>query len=135
MYFSVENIGTTSVVIPNPCGCSPLQAFGVFGENCPTPLPPECVPPLHWYPADHFFFGTPITVAPGQCIAYTRTWSGVPDFAETAPPGAYVVAVGMSALVRTFFMPDQGVRLPISIVSSTVGIPAGTWGKVKILYR
>lgn len=135
MYLSVENTGPSPVVIPNPCGCTPLAAFSILPEACQTPLPPACKPPPSWYPDAHFFFGLPITVSPGQCLAYTRTWEGMPDLGGTTTAGAYVVAAGMSATIGTFFLPQTGVRLPIEIGDQSVSTRVPTWGMVKLIYR
>ena len=134
MFLSVENIGSNPVVIPNPCGCSPLQAFGIFPEACPTPLPSACMPPPYWAPVAHFDFGTPITVSPGQCLTFTKAWNGTPVFGGTVTPGAYVFAAGTSPEVGTFYLPESGVRLAIRI-DENVPTLRGTWGRLKVIYR
>ena len=134
MLFSVENIGSNPVVIPNPCGCSPLEAFGIFAQECPTPLPSACNPPPFWSPGAHFFFGTPITVGPGQCLTYTQTWDGAPEFGGAMMPGAYVIAGGMSRSMGSFYLPQSGVRLPIQL-DQNVPTYRGTWGRLKVIYR
>ncbi len=132
---TVENAGADSVTIPNPALISELAAIGVVSDTCSSIYGVGCeAGTLFLWPQGVLYFGVPIHLAPGACLSYTQTWDGLQGNAGAPPPGEYAVLAGMST-GTSLFLPDGGVRLPITITAADVPALPTSWGALKARYR
>jgi hypothetical protein len=133
-FLSFENISAAPATITNPSSISPLLGMIVVPDAC-TSLTEPCVQSnVFVSPEAVFFFGTPITVNPGQCVNIVRTWNPI-----DAAPGRYITFGGAQngGGNESFevHQPAGGIQLPILISSQPVLSISSTWSRVKALYR
>jgi hypothetical protein len=135
LIMTVENTSAEPDTIPNPSRISPLYAFWIIPDTCASFYDDDCpvASPFIW-PEAVYFWGAPTILGPSQCLTFTRTWSGTPWRGGTTASGLYTVVSGMSTGMG-FFMPQDGVRVPIRIVEQGVPTERQSWGAIKALYR
>lgn len=130
-----ENIGAAPATIENINSISPFRGAVIFPDTCAAIGQPGCFEASPWFaPQVIFFFGTSITLNPGQCTSTTINWNGLHWRGQDVIPGAYKVFggafhSGMDPF--TIHQPAGGVVLPIFIREP--GVPAVTtsWGGIK----
>jgi len=138
-YLSVYNSASTTVVIPNPGQVSAIHQWHVLPDTCITIYEPDgCRSDTPFiYPEGVFYFGLPLSLAPGQCKVYTTMWSGQHWGNPNLPvlPGTYHVLGGF--LVGSDAVTSQGAPLPAMVVPLQIvpvsGVPVEgvSWSRVK----
>lgn len=141
IYLGAENTGTGPQVIDNPASITPMNAAIVMPGSCLSVNPTCWDNRLFWSPEGVFFFGTPITLDPGECVEVVVTWDGIlraphPDAGGLPTPGLYSVMAGYFnfSFPYEFHAPTGGLRVPITI-NGPVPVEPLTWGSIKLRHR
>jgi hypothetical protein len=132
-----ENTGASPVTIQNIDMISPFLGTVILPDTCTAIGQPGCFEASPWFaPQVIFFFGTSITLNPGQCTSTTINWNGLHWLGQEVIPGAYKAFGGAfhsDLNVEPFVVhqPAGGVVLPLFIREPGVPAVTTTWGGIK----
>ena len=119
-----------------------MNVLMVVPDTC-TALTSSCFnSSIFFYPPVVSYFGECIVIPPGECEVRLVDWDGWTWDYERDPvvqilpsPGSYVALATLVHHTQPYYIPEQGVSLPITIAeTSAVPVLGSTWGRLKARY-